>query len=398
MEEDPFFSLTDDSEWNALIGDQGDKVSYAEGYIEAALELATLIIKENRFAQRDTLVMPILYNARHSIELHLKLIIDEFVEAGLLATGHRANHDIASQFIHLRDSQLPDLSIRFHLDRLMPFVDSLSHIDDDGQEFRYFENRDGDRSLEGKALANIAVIGRSLKELKTILSDLKYRTWTLCDEYRTGTHTHQLSRKDLFEIAAALPPRSNWSDPKFDVAKSSVKERFGMGSRQFSIALKRLQETRELKAALGIETELVYLNDDKAVFLAEQWKIIHPPRERSELGFDITNPIEFEKLFENADQEKAAREAIAKELTVDEIADAETIFYLARDKWYSEHYETALESKIREFKSKNDIRQEIYDLTQKTNFLMMFEVGVKKLGRLALADRLEQIKEQMVLC
>lgn len=397
MTEDPFFSLIDDSEWNAFIGDQGETVFYAEGYIEAALELATLIIKENRFAQRDTLVMPILYNARHSIELHLKLIIDEFVKAGLLATGHRANHDIASQFLHLRDSQLPDLSIRFHVDRLRPFVDSLSHIDDDGQEFRYFKNRDGDRSLEGKALANIAVIERSLKELKAILSDLKYRTWTLCDEYRTGTHTNQLSRKDLFEIAATLPPRSNWSEPQFDVAKRSVKERFGIGNRQFSIALKLLQETRELKAALSIETSLVHLNDDKAVFLAEQWKIIHPPRERSELGFDISDPKQFERLFENADQEKAAREAIARELTVDEIADAETIFYLARDKGYSEHYEARLEVKIKEFKAKNDIRQEIYDLTQKTNFLKMFEVGVKKLGRLALADQLQEIQEQLVL-
>ncbi|MBO6552191.1 MAG: hypothetical protein JJ926_06080 [Roseitalea sp.] len=81
MEDDPFFSLPPNSEWNALIGEQGERVFYAEGYIEAALELATLIVKGKKYAQRDTLVMPILYNARHSIELHLKLFIDEFVRS-----------------------------------------------------------------------------------------------------------------------------------------------------------------------------------------------------------------------------------------------------------------------------------------------------------------------------
>lgn len=392
MEDDPFFSLPQNSEWNALIGEQGERVFYAEGYIEAALELATLIVRENRIAQRDTLVMPILYNARHSIELHLKLFIDEFVKVGLLPTGHRANHDIASHFTHLHDAQIPDLSIRSLLDRLQPFVDSLTRIDQDGQEFRYFENRDGDRSLKDKALANIVVIGRSLEALKAILSDLKYRTWSLCDEHETGTHTNWLSRSDLFEIAKLLPPRSGWADPTFDDARDLATKRFGISKKQFTISLDKMQETRELKAVLGIETPLIHLSDDKAIFLAEQWKIIHPPREPSELGFDISDPKDFEKLFENADEERAARGNIEAELTVDEIADAETIFYLARDKVYSEYYEISLEQTKKEYQARNDIRREIHDLMQKTSFLMMFEAGVRKLGRLDLANRLRQMQ------
>lgn len=388
MVDDPFFFVPENAEWNALIGDQGEATFYAEGYIEAALELAKLIVKDKRYSQRDTLIMPILHNARHSIELHLKLFTDELVGVGLLSSGHRLDHDIGSQFSHLYDAQLPDLRIRHLLDKLKPFVDSLSRIDDDGQEFRYFENREGDRSLEGKGLANIIVVGRSLEELQTVLSDLKYRTWSLCDEHETGTHTNWLSRADLFEIAETLPPRSDWTNPKFDDARDAAKKRFNIGNKQFSIALDKMQEMRELKSVLGMETPLVHLSDDKAIFLVQQWKIIHPPRDNDSLGLDFSDPTRFDQMFENVEEEKAAREAIEAELTRDEFADAETVFYLARDRVFSEFYEASLDRKKKEFQARNDIRREIYDLMSKTNFLKMFSLGARRLGRIELANRL----------
>jgi hypothetical protein len=392
MEGDPFFSLPPNPEWNAFIGIQAEAIFYAEGYIEAALELATLIIKENRFLQKDTLVMPILYNARHSIELHLKLFIDAFVKVGLISSGHRSNHDIGSQYTLLMKANIGDSKVRSLLEALEPFVLSLNQIDNDGQELRYLENRNGKRSLHDKALANILVIQKSLVNLKTILSTLYFRTLSLCDEQRTGTRTTQLSRADLFEIASLIPPRSEWSDPRFDHDRKVTMERFGIGRGQFSKALNKIQKTRELKAILRIETPLVHLSDAKAVFLAEQWKIIHPPRQTAELGFDITKPNDFETLFKNEDHEKAARKKVEERLTSDEIADAKTIFYLARETMYSECYETFLERTKKNLRERNDVPQEIYDLIQKTNFLVMLEAGVRKLGRLQLAEQLGQMR------
>ena len=49
---DPFFSVPGNANWNAFIGRQGDPVFYAEGYIEAALELAKLIIREKLYPLR----------------------------------------------------------------------------------------------------------------------------------------------------------------------------------------------------------------------------------------------------------------------------------------------------------------------------------------------------------
>ncbi|TAV04516.1 hypothetical protein [Rhizobium ruizarguesonis] len=387
MTDDPFFKLPANSEWNALIGRQGNVANYADGYIEAALDLANLILNEGRYSQRDTLVLPILYNARHSIELHLKLIISELVEVGILGSGHVANHDIASHLQHLIDCKIPDLALRKLLNKMQPFVTSLTKVDDDGQELRYFTNRDGQRSLEDRALVNIVVIRESLVVLKETLDRFKYRTVDLCNEFRTGTHTNHLSRKDLFAIAKVLPKRWEWSDPKFEVSKTAVKQQYEIGNRQFSLALKLMQQRRELNGILGVETPLVHLSDEKAIFLAEKWQAFHPPREESDLGMDYFSR-DFEALRKSRENSKEALNDLLATLSSDEIADAETVFYLSRNRDYSECYEDDLARKKKEYRASGDLQMEAYNLMQKTNFLKDFTIGVGMLGRLALADKL----------
>jgi hypothetical protein len=75
LADDPFFRLPADSAWNVCIGKQGNEENYLDGYIEAAIELATAIIEKKMFAKRDTVVLPIMYNARHAVELALKFTI-----------------------------------------------------------------------------------------------------------------------------------------------------------------------------------------------------------------------------------------------------------------------------------------------------------------------------------
>ena len=87
MSDDPFFALPQDATWNACIGRQGDELHYLDGYIEAASELASAVIEKNMLGKRDTLVLPILYNARHAVELLLKFVSNQLVECGALADG-----------------------------------------------------------------------------------------------------------------------------------------------------------------------------------------------------------------------------------------------------------------------------------------------------------------------
>ena len=72
LSDDPFFRLTGDTEWNACIGPQGHEENYVDGYMEAALYLSRAVLEKQLHISRDTLVLPILYNARHAIELALK--------------------------------------------------------------------------------------------------------------------------------------------------------------------------------------------------------------------------------------------------------------------------------------------------------------------------------------
>lgn len=93
---DPFFALGRDFQWNAYVGRQSDETAYADGYMEAALLLANAVIDGAMMGSRDTLVMPILYNARHGVELTLKDAIRDLHRMGLSRDDPIADHDIAA--------------------------------------------------------------------------------------------------------------------------------------------------------------------------------------------------------------------------------------------------------------------------------------------------------------
>jgi hypothetical protein len=95
--DDPFLKqvFDFDTEWNACIGSQGSEESYLDGYIDAAMELADAIIEKEMYSKRDTLVLPILYNARHAVELTLKFATDRLALAGVINSGvRRRDHNV----------------------------------------------------------------------------------------------------------------------------------------------------------------------------------------------------------------------------------------------------------------------------------------------------------------
>src|SRR4051812_42217787 len=91
--DDPFFKRRLDTHWNACIGRQGDEENYVDGYIEAARELVAAVIDRRQHGKRDTLVLPILYNARHAVELVLKFVTDRLSDAGVMRPVGPRGHD-----------------------------------------------------------------------------------------------------------------------------------------------------------------------------------------------------------------------------------------------------------------------------------------------------------------
>lgn len=391
---DPFFALDGDTEWNAYVGLQGEEHSYVAGYMEAARELVAGVIDRKMIRSRDSLVMPILYNARHGVELALKSALRRLraIGVGLEGAGH--DHDIVGLWRKLDPKKLGDEILVGIISEIGPFVLSLGQVDEDGQEFRYPYRRDGAKSLEEHKLANLQRIRVSLDALQEQLELLDLRVDEIEDERRAGAFTDQCSRRDLVEIAKMLPARSDWNKPDFDTAKAALKARFGLGSDGFSRALKVIETTRELALLIGIESELVHLSDEKVIAVLEVWSGRHPPRKVDPVrpegiaGIISGRELTARALLRDLAAEEAANKAALAMLSPDELADLEAVYYLGRNRSFGDHYEGDLTRIKREHKVAAEPYAKIDHLMSKTNLASMVAEGVERAGRLSLGHRI----------
>jgi len=394
---DPFFSIPADRTWNACIGPQGEEENYVDGYIDAALALANLILEKEMFVARDTLVLPILYNARHGVELSLKFAMTRLLEVGILKVSHAVNHDIASHWQHLQGASIGDEAIRRHLCELQPYITSLASIDNDGQQLRYATDVEGNPSLEGKPLANIHVIRDSLVALRKVLGDLKNHVLRLCTEIALGSHTDECSRTDLLNIAKMLPPRTEWNSVAFTTAKQSVHERYELSGKKFTAAVDAIQANREMNAQLGVEAVLSHLTDANARMLIEKWSTVHPVRQSADddLGMDYFGKRDWEETRLYFERKTDARNVILQTLSPEEIADADAIYYLGRDGNFPEQYDGLLAQAKKNHAEADGLRRSVDNLLSKTNLLMFLVSGLRRLGKTTLASTLESMRPAM---
>ncbi|WP_262267342.1 MULTISPECIES: DUF3775 domain-containing protein [Microvirga] len=390
---DPFFEVIADGEWNACVGVQGNALNYVDGYLEAARELIAAVIDKRLFASRDTLAMPILYNCRHALELSLKFAIDRLHRIEMIAATHPVNHDIHSHWQHLRSAGVGDAQLVRIIGELEPFVTSLAGIDEDGQELRYATNRDGGKSLGGIAIVNLPLIRHSIDAMSAILERLKNRLFDLEDERPTGTHTKECSRADLEEIARVLGDHATWCEPSFDEKKRQVMERFGLGSRKFSAAVDAIRRSRPLAAMVGLESELRYLSDDKAIAALELWAKAHPVKvyDPEDLGMDYFDR-DWDKFREEARIAHELYQAVLELLTVEELADLQVLFYIGRDRIKGEHYDDHLERTIAEHQAAKTLWEGVHHLMSKTSLLDAAVDGAATVGRPSLGAKIRAIR------
>ena len=389
---DPFFEFIPDADWNACVGKQGYEENYVDGYMEAAQRMVALVMDGQLMASRDTLVLPILYNARHGIELALKFAINRLHDIGAVAARHRPDHDILSHWLHLSDAKVGDEGIRRLVAGIEPYVVSLAGIDDDGQELRYAQDQSGKKSLDQLAVVNLALIRTSLEEVGQILQALKNRVVELHAEHATGTYTNRCSRTDLKEIARMAGPRAAWGDPTFDGIKLAIRARFDLGSRELSKALDAVQKSRELATLISVETPLRGLEDDKAAFAIERWAEAHPPSAWSvkDMGVEVLPPS-WDEMQRGMDASRAVDDAWLAGLSVEEISDLEALFYVGRESEFGEHYEGIYESALKKNRLETRPLVYVHHLTCKVNLLDAVARGCEIAGRPSLAERLRAL-------
>ncbi|AJA09880.1 hypothetical protein SKP52_14990 [Sphingopyxis fribergensis] len=391
---DPFFQVIHDGEWNACIGKQGDDLNYVEGYLDAAQILVDTLIKQENYRGRDTLAMPILYNARHGLELALKFILRELSSINMaVPRGGAADHDVKAYWEQLSGQPIGDLHCRALIAELQPFALSLGCIDPGGQELRYFDSRDGKQSLAEKAVVNLPLIQASIRGLRDILGNLINRVFQLKEEVAAGAMTNECSRADLVDIARIVGPQARWIEESFLDRKTEAKATFGLSGNGLSRALTAIREGRQLRTLIGLEAPLAHLTAGLVLEVAARWLQTYPPPTlNSEPIIISADEIDFEEMVAHGEAVAALDNWVIDRLSVEEFADLETVFYIGRDQLFGEFYERKLDGTLIAHRLEPNRSAVVDDIMSKTNFLDGLIAGLSRVGQPNLSVAVEQLQ------
>lgn len=126
--------------------------AYAEGYRRAASLIVDAVLQGRLLRHPDTLVCPVVFLYRHSLELQLKLLVaagmyhqEGEVDFTWLHRTHRLDHlweRGKRLLLEIRPEAADDASPIAHLD---PLVQELHDVDLGGQAFRYSLTKDARR-------------------------------------------------------------------------------------------------------------------------------------------------------------------------------------------------------------------------------------------------------------
>ena len=287
------FNIGANWELNACVGNNGwnDHKTYEDGYKEAVeLIIAGL---NNGDATQDCSIYPLVFCARHQIELFLKRQLyrlrvlrndTEITDIELTST-----HDLG---------KLWDLFKIFgirHDKRLLDFISNseeyildFAEIDPTGETFRYPNDKYKTKHLKDTPVINITVFYNRYLKLTELIEAFDWLMGELVDEYATKTYTPELSRNDIHEIAKRLPCRDKWGADDFKKHKEEIKKEYGLSNHKFSKVLDLIQDHQQFCAEIGLEKPFPELTP-------EQFKTY----------IDIFKPLQ--AFFRKRDEEKEVK-------------------------------------------------------------------------------------------
>ena len=281
-----FKTNKDDSELKRLVAD-----IIKEQYTTVLRQIVDTAKVELGFvSSADPMVYPIIFCARHSIELCLKWLLKQIRWIKILkenkklfinyrtATNEEDSIRYATQLENKREHLEVEMKTKTHdikklcnlicehyeidvnikkcFDIILPYLSDY-FIDPAGDVFRYWNDNSGAPNLESRDIRLISL--DIFKEKYDIIYNKIIELFYLVNEVkiaieRTGTFTKSLSRWQIKEIARKLPQRSAWNN---DLAgtKQQIVDEYGLSSREFSEALNIIQDNREFCVYIGMEIQ-----------------------------------------------------------------------------------------------------------------------------------------------
>lgn len=391
---------------NACVGENGfpGYWDYAKGFSQAATILIDIVLGERGLKHSvDEMIYPVCFNMRHSVELRLKgaiaeLILIEKSRCRDLRFDLAGSHDIGNIWNFFAESaRVADDRYEAIISKLNTKITDIAEIDATGQTFRYPLDTESQKHLVGVAIINFVVLKRSFAELEAALDDLHWLNKYLRDEYRWGSFTKRLSRKNLFEIASLLPPRDAWVEDSFDNTKEAIKKRFNIGSKEFDESIKLIESHYELAPEIEISIPLLGVEEDYVNEFFGHWFKRHDlPSDKDPIdleGRKWGSDKMLEDFAKNSEIRAEVWSSIKSDLTPEKLAGVSALFYFARELDFSESYVRIYSLDLQEAKasfvnSEDSVRSQYFHLFDKTNAVYNILRSLYFLKKREFADQL----------
>jgi len=169
------FSGGEDWKANACLNWSSDSLGlYIEGYREAADKLVHEVVETG--SNQDILVFPIAFLYRQYIELHLKHIIREsriFLGEGASFPQHHKINDLWStanslmaKIIKDHDKTISEYITKEDVQMIERIITEFVKVDPDSFSFRYPNDKNGNKNLDGLTYINLRKLHDHMESLK----------------------------------------------------------------------------------------------------------------------------------------------------------------------------------------------------------------------------------------
>lgn len=265
---------------NACVGNNGwtGISTYLEGYQAATIAMLESILSNKSldgseliFWTEDTAIYPILFTARHSLELFLKAEINNInslsknlspIQKELTVT-----HNIQDLWNIFKDqlSLLNDNRLKYITLKLEDAIEEYNKIDPNGETFRYPYSNDNKKHLKEISVINVYDFYINYLELAKEMQEFHLLVGCLDDEYCVETYTKKLNRRDIEDISKSLPSREKWASIDFNEIKNDIKKKYNISGRELSDIIKGIELHYEF--SLNIIPNNFLFNIDKNILI-----------------------------------------------------------------------------------------------------------------------------------
>ncbi|MDT3334881.1 hypothetical protein Q4Q49_06175 [Shewanella sp. SP1S1-7] len=368
---------------NACVGENGNPtyVQYAMGFSQAANLLIDQVLNDDIKYAVDDFIYPVCFNMRHSVELRLKGAISELQKLGEVARIRLefdliGSHDIG-RIWEFFQTQSEKFDSRYEAlnQKIAPTILDIAAIDATGQTFRYPVSTESQKHLADVGVISFFVLKERFNTLESHLDTLHKLNEFLVMEYKNRSFTKHLSRVQLFKIAKELPAIDEWSAEHFSVVRQSLKDKFGISSRELSDAINIIKGNYELAPLIGVTVNLHGISKDNLFSFITHWLSLHvDAKDKTIAGTTISSSDAlgvFEHMVRSSEIKSNIWEDVSKWLTVEKLAGFQALFYFARDLDFSEQYTNTYEYLLLEAiaaqRQPTSFRQNFMHLLDKTN-------------------------------